>query len=123
MPKKLLLFVATVIATSTSACGRSGAADIDVQCTMNGYGQGTCQFTNLGSSKAAICGHILVVEKWGNTIIRHPQTAESGTFCSGSVPSATTTSVGFSVPTAAAVCRVRPVDDWREGCDFTFVER
>ena len=120
------LFITILSATVISACGQTGSgggANVDVRCNMNGFGQGTCQFTNLGSSKSAICGHIMVVEKWGTTIIRNPKTAQSGTFCSGNVPPATTTSVNFSVSNASDVCRARPVDDWRDGCDFTFVER
>ena len=83
---------------------------VEEACVMNGYGQGSCDFTNSGKTAGAICGQIQV---------NGPGTAYSNKFCSGMVQPMTTTKVEFNIPAVDKLCEdgLKP---WTEVCSFTF---
>jgi hypothetical protein len=78
---------------------------------MNGYGHGSCKFTNTGKTAGAQCGHIEV---------QGPGVAKSEQFCSGSVQPLSTTSVEFDIPTVRELCD-NGFEDWSKKCSFGFV--
>jgi hypothetical protein len=84
---------------------------VEQSCTMNGYGQGACSFTNSGKTAGALCGYIQV---------DGPGTATSNKFCSGQVASQTTTKVEFNIPQVDELCD-NGFDSWTEKCSFEFI--
>jgi hypothetical protein len=84
---------------------------VEQSCTMNGYGQGACSFTNSGKTAGALCGYIQV---------DGPGTATSNKFCSGQVASQTTTKVEFSVPEVDELCD-NGFEPWTKKCNFGFI--
>ena len=101
----LLLFAA--------GCGK---ADIDVQCTMNGLGQGSCSFTNTGSGGGALCGQIKVYRTLGDDHIT------SNKFCSGEVGKSSTANIDFSIPDVRTFCDGEAGQSWSDLCAFEFVD-
>ena len=85
---------------------------IDQECVMNGFGKGSCNFTNMGKTAGAKCGFIKV---------EGPGTASSGKFCSGQVAPMSTTSVEFYVPVVNELCD-NGGEPWTDKCSFTFEE-
>ena len=85
---------------------------VDQECVMNGYGQGSCNFTNTGKSSGAVCGNI---------VVNGPGTVSSGKLCSGQVEPSTTLTVEFTVPEVNELCD-NGFNHWTEKCDFGFVE-
>lgn len=108
MRRVLLLMILTVSVLLT-ACGKPV---INEECVMNGFGNGTCSFTNTGSSEGSMCGKITVVTKSGS------EKAESSNFCSGTITPNSTNQVGFNVPSTNKMCSNS--SGWTEICDFTF---
>jgi hypothetical protein len=108
-----------------------GDSKISTECVMNGSGSGKCDFTNVGTSKDGICGKIIVRNK------QDKKTAESGVFCSGSVPQKTTLSVNFEIPKVQQLCGVSAMEqkmvsamtgglasaNWTEKCEFNFQQK
>ena len=86
-------------------------AIVDESCVMNGYGQGSCSFTNTGKTAGAVCGVIQV---------NGPGTISSDTFCSGSVEPQSTEKVEFSIPQVDVLCD-NGFASWTEKCTFDFV--
>jgi hypothetical protein len=84
---------------------------VEDACVMNGYGKGSCDFTNVGKTAGAVCGVIQV---------DGPGTTYSNKFCSGMVQPQTTTKVEFHAPTVEKLCS-DGFKDWREVCEFTFM--
>ena len=84
---------------------------ITEECVMNGYGTGSCTFTNTGKTAGAVCGIIQVMG---------PGTVESGKFCSGQVEPQSTEKVEFHIPQVDKFCD-NGFESWTEKCDFTFV--
>lgn len=78
---------------------------------MNGFGAGSCDFTNSGKTAGAVCGIIQV---------DGPGIANSSKFCSGMVQPMTTEKVEFSIPSVDKLCE-DGFKDWREVCSFTFI--
>lgn len=95
------------------ACGSGGKAEIGQSCTMNGLGEGTCDFTNTGDGKGAKCGQIVV---HGNT----GQSEHSSPICSGELAQRSTSRVSFTVADVRQLCDV-PGRSWSDVCKFTFV--
>jgi hypothetical protein len=85
---------------------------IEVSCTMNGYGQGECNFTNSGKSTGAKCGTINV---------QGPGVVQSDKFCSGMVQPMSTEKVEFKIPAVDELCD-NGFEDWRDKCSFDFYE-
>ncbi len=81
------------------------------ECIMNGFGKGTCSFTNMGKTAGAQCGIIQV---------QGPGTASSGQFCSGQVAPMSTTKVEFDVPEVNELCD-NGFESWTKKCDFSFI--
>lgn len=102
--------LALPLAMALAACRKP---ELDWNCTMNGFGQGTCSFTNTGNGKGAVCGSIHVESDTGGG-------AQSGKFCSGQVEPASTTSVDFSIPQVRETCD-SPSGSWTEVCSFAFL--
>ena len=80
-------------------------------CVMNGYGSGSCDFTNTGKTTGAICGVI---------VVQGPGTAQSNKFCSGQVEPMSTEKVEFKIPAVDKLCE-DGFKDWRDVCNFDFV--
>lgn len=101
-----------------------GSPDIEWQCTMNGFGVGSCSFTNTGDGAGAVCGSIEVYKAnepvFEGTILGEP-VAESGKFCSGEVGASTTNQVEFRIASMREVCGGTLDKAWTEVCKFTFV--
>lgn len=85
---------------------------VEDSCVMNGYGQGSCDFTNVGKTKGAVCGVIAV---------EGPGTVQSNKFCSGQVEPLSTTKVEFNIPQVDKLC-TDGFKDWRDVCQFDFIE-
>jgi hypothetical protein len=103
--------IAVVVIALVWGCGKP---NIESSCTMNGFGAGSCSFTNTGDSEGALCGTIVVVNK--NT----GQTASSSKFCSGKVAESSTAKVEFSIPDVRSVCETE--GDWTQVCAFEFLD-
>lgn len=89
-----------------------GKPHVEQSCTMNGFGQGECSFTNTGTAVGSVCGKVIVRKKKGET-----ETAESSVFCSGEVGKQSTTKVEFKIPAVNAMCSG---GNWQENCGFVF---
>ncbi len=85
---------------------------IEASCTMNGYGQGECNFTNSGKTEGAKCGTINV---------QGPGVVQSDKFCSGMVQPMSTEKVEFKIPAVDELCD-NGFEDWRDKCSFDFYE-
>jgi hypothetical protein len=85
---------------------------IEASCTMNGYGQGECSFTNSGKTAGAKCGTINV---------QGPGVVQSDKFCSGMVGPMSTEKVEFKIPQVDELCD-NGFEDWRDKCSFDFYE-
>ncbi len=79
-------------------------------CVMNGYGKGSCDFTNTGKTSGAICGSIQV---------DGPGTATSNQFCSGQVGPMSTEKVEFNIPVVDELCD-NGFESWTKKCSFSF---
>jgi hypothetical protein len=86
---------------------------VEAECIMNGYGQGSCSFTNTGKTTGAKCGHIQV---------NGPGIVTSAPFCSGQVAPMSTTKVEFNIPAVDELCD-NGFQSWTEKCGFSFYER
>ena len=107
------MFAVAFVSVLLAACGK---AELSQDCTMNGFGQGRCSFTNKGDAKGSVCGHIVVTHNNGDG------TEESSEFCSGEVENKSTKQVDFSVPAVRALCKTQGLDkSWGDVCSFTFV--
>ena len=86
-------------------------------CVMNGYGSGSCSFTNTGKTTGAVCGTITVWAKGSTTL-------NSNKFCSGQVESLSTTQVAFNIPSVNKTCEGNYIagESWTDVCDFNFIE-
>ena len=84
---------------------------VEEDCRMNGYGVGSCDFTNTGKTEGAVCGIIQV---------NGPGIANSNKFCSGMVQPMSTNKVDFNIPPVDKLCE-DGFKDWRDVCDFTFI--
>ena len=87
---------------------------IEDSCVMNGYGIGSCNFTNKGKSVGSVCGSIHV---YGPTPPRSPVSEE---FCSGQVEPQSTVKVEFNIPAVDKACE-EGFKEWTEVCEFSFV--
>ncbi len=85
---------------------------VENACVMNGFGAGSCDFTNVGKTAGAVCGVIQV---------NGPGTAHSSKFCSGMVQPMTTEKVEFNVTEVGELCD-NGFESWTEKCSFTFVQ-
>ena len=85
---------------------------VSESCLMNGYGKGSCDFTNTGKTTGAECGFIQV---------DGPGDATSSQFCSGQVDPQSTTKVEFEIPEVGELCD-NGVEPWTEKCSFSFVK-
>lgn len=108
---------------------------VSADCTMNGFGQGECSFTNTGFFSSSVCGRIEVYSKLTHSTVR------SSLFCSGSVGGNSTTEVKFSVVDVPKACNPPPKSyqeildgynetgkfptnpPWSEFCSFTFTQK
>jgi len=89
-----------------------GKPHVEQTCTMNGFGQGECSFTNTGTAAGSVCGKVVVQKKRDAT-----ETSESSVFCSGEVGKQSTTKVDFKIPSVNTMCSGGP---WQENCEFSF---
>ena len=86
---------------------------LDKDCTMNGYGAGSCSFTNTGKTAGAMCGRI---------VVNGPGTHTGSKFCSGMVEPMSTTKVEFSEPAVDKLCDPDYGQSWTDVCSFSFVK-
>ena len=102
---KRLLVLLTITLCS---CGK---ADIKETCTMNGFGNGSCQFTNKGTASGTLCGKVVV-----------SGAGTSADFCSGLVEPQSTTTVTFAIPDVFRSCTpASSSGNWADRCDFGFI--
>ncbi|MFU8804818.1 MAG: tetratricopeptide repeat protein [Bradymonadaceae bacterium] len=86
---------------------------LNPDCIMNGYGQGTCTFSNPSSRANGACGSVIA---WCGDILR---SRKSSTMCSGDVAPRDSKQMTFSV---AGFDRITPAyKDWRDECSFTWI--
>ena len=85
---------------------------LDKECVMDGYGKGSCDFTNVGKSAGSMCGKIEV---------QGPGNVQSNIFCSGQVAPMSTEKVEFNIPAVDELCD-NGFEDWGDKCDFTFIK-
>jgi hypothetical protein len=82
-------------------------------CNMNGFGNGTCTFSNTGSRANGGCGYVIA---WCGDVLR---SRKSSTICSGEVAPRESKQMSFSVP---GFDRITPgYKDWRDECGFTWI--
>ena len=74
--KRLILILVFMF----SFVGCKGEPDINTECTMNGLGKITCEYTNTGKGKGSVCGNIRVFK-----LSNHDEKIESKPFCSGPI--------------------------------------
>jgi hypothetical protein len=87
---------------------------VETACTMNGLGQGKCDFTNTGKTAGAVCGKI---------VVQGPGKYEGSKFCSGMVAPMSTTKVEFTEPAVKDLCEPKRYDQsWTDVCNFSFVK-
>jgi hypothetical protein len=84
---------------------------VEDACVMNGYGKGSCDFTNVGKTAGAVCGVIQV---------DGPGTTYSNKFCSGMVQPQTTAKVEFNIPAVNKLCE-DGFKSWQDVCQFDFM--
>lgn len=101
----------TVILFMLSIIG-CGQPNLNVECSMNGLGNGVCDFTNTGEGSGALCGEVTVVDKNGREI-------KSSVFCSGNIERSTTKRVEFAVGGVSEFCAADG-QSWSDVCSFTF---
>ncbi len=92
-----------------------GTASIEDRCTLNGLGDGHCNFTNTGRGKGARCGQIKLQRVDDKT-----QFVRSSTLCSGQLEPSTTTRVEFDLLGVKDLCDA-PDKPWTQVCEFEFV--
>jgi hypothetical protein len=85
---------------------------VENYCVMNGFGVGSCDFTNSGKTAGAVCGVVQV---------NGPGTAHSSKFCSGVVQPMTTEKVEFNIPAVDELCD-NGFESWTEKCSFDFIQ-
>lgn len=99
-----------------AAC--SGSADVAGNCSLQGYGEMSCAFTNHGSGTGSTCVRMTVTNRQGATM-------SSSAICSGLVEGGDVrdrvVSGGFET-TPAAFCDAPDGKDWKEGCTFSLEE-
>lgn len=109
--------------------------ELKSSCTMNGLGNGTCRFTNLGPEQRALCGRIVVLRSEPPTALPdYPNAAQaerfsiqalgvvaSEIFCSGQVQPKETKSVDFIAP-LSSLCGGAKTDVWSDLCTFSFLD-
>lgn len=104
-----------------SGCGKS---NIESNCSSNGYGQGSCSFTNTGSGAGSVCGKVTV-----SSIYDKNNATQSSLFCSGDVQPSSTVDVKFTVPNVSSLCSgsdgrntgVRR--SWNEMCNLSWEQK
>lgn len=99
------------------ACGKP---QLKEHCVMNGWGHGTCTFTNTGTATGTMCGRIIVTNKYEPT----EMPPESSVLCSGDVAKASTGTVSFSIPSVQEYCsswQRRGLSKWGDVCDFEWI--
>ena len=107
---KLSLIVGLLV-SALVGCTRPG---VKPSCTMNGRGQGHCDFTSVGKKAGGNCGVISVHR------VDTPEKADSDIFCSGEVAANSTVKVDFTIPAVDTMCSREPGKKWTEECVFTF---
>ena len=105
----LLIFSATLL----TGCGKP---EITQSCVMNGYGQGSCSFTNTGDGSGSTCGFI---EVRGMPIYTEYKKL-SAVFCSGDLKPSSTNKIEFSVIGVDNIC---PKGLTNSGCEFMWIEK
>lgn len=104
----ILLFGTAAIASAFRA------PPIEPECNMDGYGRGTCVFTNGGGRTSRSCGTIMATCEGAELGVKF-----SPTFCSGDVEAGESVSVAFQVP---EFDRMTPNwGDWRDSCGFIWL--
>ena len=102
--------ISVLLLASLTGCG---SPDIQENCTMNGLGQGECNFTNTGTGSGSKCGKIIVTSSNGGE-------TKSNLFCSGEVAKNSTVTVSFKIPDVLALCKSNYGQSWGDVCEFSF---
>jgi len=117
--KHTVLFVACILLLPLAGCKNNknkGSAKIDAHCTMNGYGSGTCSFTNKGTAAGAHCVKVRVYQE------KNPsKSLASSSICSGNVGVKETKSKSFTIPGVNSLCSSYGVS-WTKVCGFVVLE-
>ena len=90
---------------------------IDSNCHINGVGQGSCHFTNIGWSPGTICSEVFLKN-------RADESASSGIICSGRVWPNDTVEKSFSI-VVGSMCENRHSDEsstWTDNCSMDVIE-
>ena len=111
-PSAVLLAFAILIAIVYGALTAALPAQ-EPECTMNGFGQGSCIFTNSYPFPWRTCGRI-IVERGSKEVAR------TETFCSGFVGPKSSVSMPFSAPYTRDGCETELPKRWSDVCGFTF---
>jgi len=93
-----------------------GKHKLEYSCTMNGYGNGRCAFTNKGDAAGAGCIKVKVARNDNPS-----NSVESSSLCSGNVGVKETVNKDFSIPGVNSLCSEGGVS-WMKICSFVVVE-
>jgi len=113
MKTMLTIFACVFMAYCFAGCKKDKKpAKIESHCTMNGYGRGSCSFTNKGQGEGATCIKIRVYQE-----AEMSKGLTSSTICSGKVGVKETVNKEFSIPGVNGLCAVSGVP-WTKVCSF-----
>lgn len=119
---------ALLFCTALSFVVGCGKPNLTTNCQMNGFGSGSCQFTNTGTAGGAVCGAVVVSVNpaiLASTALRssaqNSGVGASPVFCSGDVASQETEDIQFSVPAVRELCGAIPDMSWSQVCGLEFV--
>ncbi len=113
------IFILCCLAGSfAGGCGLNDTPAIKAACSINGYGVGTCNFTNMGKQPGTACVKVKVVrlDKTAPPLV-------SSTVCSGTVGVRETVTKPVTVLNTSRLCRTaRPArDPWTSVCDVIII--
>lgn len=113
MTRILMVLVALAMVYALVSCEKKQNAELTYTCAMNGYGSGSCTFTNTKEGTGSQCGKVTVK----NTTDQ--RSASSAVFCSGKVDASSSKKVDFLVTEVREICETD--GSWTKVCDLTFV--
>lgn len=90
-----------------------GKPEINVSCSINGYGSGECTFTNTGNASGKVCGKVKLV----NTVSYWKKPIYSETICSGKVEESSSVAVSVHLSGASDLC------DYSSSCSYAWEEQ
>jgi hypothetical protein len=94
-----LAFAAVLSVPLIGGCGFFGEPDIQVNCSINKLGTGSCTFTNIGDGSGAECGRVTLTQQYLSG-----ESRSSELICSGKMEPSSTVVLDVSVSGARGIC-------------------